>query len=322
MLGEHIGRQRRPFLVLDSPEAVAETGELTARGAAIRGIANFASQTTFAMRGGRDGDLVPDFDSVTDFFAANRNSPILIFGFTFIIWTRFVMEAERHGIRFDAPQAQVLHSGGWKKLTAQAVSKDVFIGRTAAVLGCRLEAVLDFYGMVEQVGTVFVDCESGSKHAPAFADVIVRRPYTLAPVEPGGEGIIEVLSVLPSSYPGQALLTEDQGRVIGVDDCPCGRKGRYFRFTSRVERTEVRGCGDIFGQARGALMRLRLFDPQGPARSLDSLAPIVEALRQRREFMAGIPIRTLLALMDDFSRRILDSPGTCRSRAWRSCRAG
>ena len=129
----------------------------------------------------------------------------------------------------------------------------MFIGRTAAVLGCRLEAILDFYGMVEQVGTVFVDCESGSKHAPAFADVIIRQPYSLAPVEPGGEGIIEVLSVLPSSYPGQALLTEDQGRVIGVDNCPCGRKGRYFRFSSRVERTEVRGCGDIFGQAQERL---------------------------------------------------------------------
>ena len=104
VLAEHIGRQRRPFLVLDSPEAVAAGGELTARGAAIRGIANFASQTTFAMRGERDGDLVPDFHAVTDFFAANRDRPILIFGFTFIIWTRFVMEAERHGMRFDVPR--------------------------------------------------------------------------------------------------------------------------------------------------------------------------------------------------------------------------
>ena len=57
-------------------------------------------------------------------------------------------------------------------------------------------------------------------------------------------------------------------------------------------------------------MRLRLFDPRGEARALDSLAPIVEALQQRREFMAGLPIRTLLALMGDFSQRILESPGT------------
>ncbi len=37
---------------------------------------------------------------------------------------------------------------------------------------------------------------------------------------------------------------------MGVDDCPCGRKGKYFRFTSRIERAEIRGCGDTFAQSR------------------------------------------------------------------------
>ncbi len=104
--------------------------------------------------------------------------------------------------------------------------------------------------MIEQVGTVFVDCDAGNKHAPAFADVVIRRPYSLQPVAIGESGIIEVLSVLPTSYPGQALITEDQGVLIGVDDCPCGRLGNYFRFTKRIEQAEARGCGDIFAQAR------------------------------------------------------------------------
>ena len=90
----------------------------------------------------------------------------------------------------------------------------------------------------------------GNKHAPAFADVLIRRPYTLAPADVGETGIIEVLSALPTSYPGQALLTEDQGVLVGVDDCPCGRKGSYFRFAGRIEEAEVRGCGDTFAQAR------------------------------------------------------------------------
>jgi hypothetical protein len=67
---------------------------------------------------------------------------------------------------------------------------------------------------------------------------------TLAEVEPGGEGLIEVMSALPTSYPGQAVLTEDVGVFLGVDDCPCGRLGKYFRFKSRVEKAEIRGCGD------------------------------------------------------------------------------
>ena len=158
--------------------------------------------------------------------------------------------AEERGLNFDSPEAILLHSGGWKKLSSQAVAKEDFTRRTAAVLGARERSVLDFYGMVEQVGTVFVDCPAGNKHAPAFADVIFRQALSLAPADVGQTGIIEVLSALPSSYPGHALLTEDQGMLLGIDDCPCGRKGKYFRFTSRIQQAELRGCGDTFAQSR------------------------------------------------------------------------
>ncbi len=250
ILKEHIGNQRRPFLVLDAADSLVEGDSLTARGAAIRGVGNFASETVFAMDRSGDGGLAADWERIDGFFARHRGGPVLAFGFTFVVWTQFTLEAERRGVAFSAPEAILLHSGGWKKLAAAAVSKDELSRRTAAVLGADPCRVLDFYGMVEQVGTVFVDCESGNKHAPAFADVILRRPLTLQPSEPGEPGIIEVLSVLPTSYPGQALLTEDQGVLLGVDDCPCGRKGKYFRFTSRIEQAEVRGCGDTFAQSR------------------------------------------------------------------------
>ena len=249
ILKDAIGGARRPYLVLDVPESVGDGDTLTARGAAIRGIGNFASSTTFAMRQGGGGSVDPDWSVIEAFFEEHGEGPVLLFGFTFIVWSRFVLEAEERGLSFAGPQAQLLHSGGWKKLTAQAVSKDEFNSRTGAVLGMPPSGALDFYGMVEQVGTVFVDCSAGNKHAPAFADVVIRRPHTLEPVAPGEVGIIEVVSVLPTSYPGQALITEDQGELLGVDDCPCGRKGQYFRFTARVERVEVRGCGDTFAES-------------------------------------------------------------------------
>ncbi len=250
ILKEHVGPRRRPLLVLDAAESAGAGDSLSARGAAIRGISAFASETVFAMTNSPDGSLTPDWDAIESFFARHRNDAVLLFGFTFIVWTRFVLEAERGGRQFQAPQAMLLHSGGWKKLTAAAVGKEEFARRVGAVLGAAPQQVLDFYGMVEQVGTVLVDCPAGHKHAPAFADVLIRRPYTLEPVGRGEEGIIEVLSALPSSYPGQALLTEDQGVLMGVDDCPCGRKGTYFRFLRRIEEAEVRGCGDTFAQAR------------------------------------------------------------------------
>lgn len=65
---------------------------------------------------------------------------------------------------------------------------------------------------------------------------------------PGREGLIECISILPSSYPGQALLTEDVGKILGIDDCECGRKGKYFTFVARAEKAEIRGCGDTFAE--------------------------------------------------------------------------
>lgn len=250
ILKEHLGGHRRPFLVLDAEESAAVGDMLTARGAAIRGVSNFATETVYGMNKQSDGDLAADWPRIEEFFHRYRHEPVLLFGFTYMVWTRFVEQSERRGVKFQASKAQLLHSGGWKKLTAQAVSKEEFTRRTADVLGSDLQNILDFYGMIEQVGTVFVDCEAGNKHAPAFADVIIRQPYSLKPVAIGEAGIIEIVSVLPTSYPGQALITEDQGVLIGVDDCPCGRRGNYFRFTKRIEQAEARGCGDTFAQAR------------------------------------------------------------------------
>ena len=217
------------------------------------GIGNFAASTHYAFRDLPGGELALDVEAIEAFFASAAHAKPLLFGFTFIVWTRFVLEAERRGWSFGASGATLLHSGGWKKLAAESVSRATFNSRTAGVLGCPPAAILDFYGMVEQVGTVFVDCPAGNKHAPAFADFLVRAPYSLAPVAIGQEGLIEVLSVLTSSYPGQAVITEDLGVLAGCDDCPCGRQGRYFRFTKRVERAELRGCGDVFAQSRESL---------------------------------------------------------------------
>ena len=115
----------------------------------------------------------------------------------------------------------------------------------AQVFGCAPERVIDFYGMVENVGVIYPDCAEGNKHAPAFGEVIVRNPLTLEPVGQGETGLIQVCSVLPTSFPGHLLLTEDLAEVIALDGCPCGRRGIAFRFAGRAPKSEVRGCGNI-----------------------------------------------------------------------------
>ena len=40
------------------------------------------------------------------------------------------------------------------------------------------------------------------------------------------------------------MLSDDIGKILGVDDCACGRKGKYFRFEKRTEKADIKGCGD------------------------------------------------------------------------------
>ncbi len=255
---DFIGSARRPYLVIDTPENLASQGQLGARGAAVQALGSFATEIVSCLRPGADGDSSLDLEKLLACSAKWQNAEVLVYGFTYVIWTHFVQALRREGITLNLPNARVLHSGGWKRLLQQAVTRDVFVHGVASVFGCPRERIVDYYGMVENVGVIYPDCDHGNKHVPTFAEVIVRNPLTLAPVKAGERGLIQVCSVLPTSFPGFLLLTEDMAEVINDDGCPCGRRGMSFRFTGRVPKAEVRGCGNLEntrirqGQARGA----------------------------------------------------------------------
>jgi len=241
---DFIGSARRPYLVVDVPGAVAGGPELGARGAAIQGLQPFASEVAYCLKNGSDG-LEPDRAKLLQFVEARRKSPVLVYGFTYILWKHFVKPLRQENICLDMPDVHILHSGGWKLLQREAVDKQTFNEGVAAVFGCPAHRVIDFYGMVENVGVIYPDCSEFNKHAPVFADVIARDPLTLKPVREGETGIVQVSSVLPTSFPGHLLLTEDLAQVVAYDGCPCGRRGVSFRFMGRVPKAEVRGCGNI-----------------------------------------------------------------------------
>lgn len=256
ILQSYLGVERLPFIIFDHPGVSTVSGDLTARGAGVRGLSVCAKECYFIMLQELSGDLSVDWD-VLNFVSKKYSSQrVYGFGFTFIVWSVFInqfiqirdKEASR---RIDLPNMLFLHSGGWKKLHQKLITKDNFDQSLVNALGLKSHNVRDFYGLAEQGGLIFVDCEFGFKHVPNFASVRFLNPYTLVPVEPGETGMIQIFSALAASYYGQSILTEDLGRFIGVDDCPCGRKGERFLFHSRVEKTEVRGCGDTFRSRHG-----------------------------------------------------------------------
>lgn len=237
-----IGKQRLPMLIIDSPD-VLKKPHLSARGAGIQGMAFFGREHTYAL----NSDMSLNVDAVRDFANKNRGKPVLLFGFTFMVWLNFVKALEHTGDSLDFSQGVLIHSGGWKKLSDQQVNNDTFKKRLTSVTG--ITRIHNFYGMAEQVGSVFVECEHGHLHAPSLADVIVRCPYSLVPLPFGKTGLIQVISAIPTSYPGFSILTEDMGTLLGEDDCACGRKGRYFSIAGRLPKTEMRGCSDTAGQS-------------------------------------------------------------------------
>ena len=212
----------------------------SARGAGILGFSIFGSKRLYAL----DENMQLDITAIKDFLDEHKDEPILLFGFTFMVWQHFYKELLRTGYHPDLSRGILIHGGGWKKLLSESVSQEEFKQRLKEV--CGIQYVHDYYGMVEQTGTIYMECEQGHLHASVFSDIIIRKAEDFSAAPIGQPGIVQVLSVLPQSYPGHSLLTEDEGILLGEDDCPCGRLGKYFKITGRIKNAEIRGCSDTY----------------------------------------------------------------------------
>lgn len=240
IVGSFIGKNRMPMLIADCPDVVKDKSMFSTRGSGILGFSTFGTKREYAL----NSDMTINHETLERFFSEIGNSRFLIFGFTFIIWKHLLLELEKAPQKYDFSNGVMVHGGGWKKLLSESVSKEEFKNRFKSA--CGLTDIHENYGMAEQTGSIFVECECGHLHSSIFSDVIMRDPLTMKPVKHGEKGIMQVLSVIPRSYPGHSLLTEDEGIIEGEDDCPCGRAGKYFRIIGRLKNAELRGCSDTY----------------------------------------------------------------------------
>ncbi len=237
-----IGTKRVPMLILDSSAVIKNRNMFSARGAGILGFSMFGSKRCYAL----DENMELDVEGMKVFLEEHQGEHIFMFGFTFMIWQHFYKKLLESGYHPDLSKGILIHGGGWKKLISEKVSPEAYKKALNSVCGIRPENVHDYYGMVEQTGTIYMECEYGHLHTSCFSDVIIRRPEDFSLAEVGEKGLIEVVSVLPQSYPGHVLLTEDEGMILGEDNCPCGRKGKYFKIEGRIKNAEIRGCSDTY----------------------------------------------------------------------------
>ncbi|SRR6266571_1228707 len=236
-----IGDKRMPLLVIDARGVVTDPHVLTARGAGVLGMMKFGAKTTFAL----DSELNIVEKEVLGFLDRHKEQPFLIFGFTFLVWLKLMKTFEHSNI--DLSNATLIHSGGWKKMEELRVPNEVFRERLRSVFG--LKRIYNFYGFVEQLGSIFLEAEDGLLYPPNYVDVIVRRPGTLEPAPIGETGLLQVLSLLPKSYPGHSVLTEDLGVIERIDHPEIRRMGKGIRVVGRLPSAELRGCSDVTAAA-------------------------------------------------------------------------
>ena len=89
----------------------------------------------------------------------------------------------------------------------QSVSKKIFNDSIKNILN--ITDIHNYYGMIEQTGSIFFECEKGYFHPSIFSEIFIRDKNLSNLSQMRKRGLIQSLSILPNSYPGHNILTED-----------------------------------------------------------------------------------------------------------------
>lgn len=240
ILRDYVGGDIRPLLVLDSSKSLRERGQLSARAAAAMSLKPLASEIHFLLDDPADAQSLrwEKLEALLD-----RHDEFLVYGFTWIlwlVWSAAIPDRVRNKLR--GKRIQFVHSGGWKKLEDSKVDRHEFDSTLLRGLAAD-SSVVDYYGLVEQVGVIYPLCEHGFRHVPAWAHVIVRDSITLQPLR-NQPGQLQLLNTLARGAPYHSVLTEDVGAVT-EGSCPCNRSGPRFELIGRLPNAETRGCANV-----------------------------------------------------------------------------
>ena len=299
-MADFIGEKRIPMLIIDAPNVLRDRALFSARGAGILGFSIFGSKRCYALK----EDMSLDLETVEAFLEKAGDGPVLVFGFTYMVWKYFYEPLKRSGHMLHLEHGFLIHGGGWKKLTKEAVSAEKFRDGLREV--CGILDVRNYYGMAEQTGCIYMECECGHLHVSSYSDVLIRNMEDFSCCKNGTEGVIQVLTPMAWSYPGHSVLTEDKGMIVGEDDCLCGRKGKYIKITGRIPKAEIRGCSDTFEtgkELRGENEAVTLLAgemeitsvPEIPFEetAMEFLSALSERIRELSRILSGEEMRSL-----------------------------
>ena len=77
-----------------------------------------------------------------------------------MVWQHFYLELLKMKNKYDMSKAFLMTGGGWKRLESDAVTREQF--KDSLHTMCGIGHFLDHYGMVEQTGCIYAECECGN----------------------------------------------------------------------------------------------------------------------------------------------------------------
>jgi len=241
ILKDVLGGTLRPFVIVDDARHLRRP-DVSARIAAAMSLRPLASSMFFLLDES-GGQKTMSWDRIAQ--ASAGQTELLVYGLTSVLyteWARAEIPPETRAV-LKRLSVRFVHSGGWKKLETLRVDRATFDAALLDTVGPR-SSVVDFYGLVEQVGVLFPLCDAGHRHVPRWCAVIVRDSHTREVVAENTTGQLQLANPFAMGAPYHSVLTEDLGRIV-PGRCACGREGTRFDLVGRIPSAELRGCANV-----------------------------------------------------------------------------
>lgn len=237
LVSKVIGNKRIPMLIIDEKKNIQNRKNFDAKTAAILGFSIFGTNHTYLIENGRI-----NYENLNQFLNKYSDKVFFIFGFTSFIFENLLENLDIKKIKKNFSKGILIHGGGWKKLENKKISNKIFKQKLKNKLN--LKKVINYYGLIEQTGSIFFECEKCETFSASKYSNILIRDKNFSVLKKNQKGFIQLMSLLPKSYPGHNILTEDIGEIVEKDCVICNNK-KKFLVHGRAEKSEIRGCSDV-----------------------------------------------------------------------------
>lgn len=182
------------------------------------------------------------------FAQAMAAGPVVLVGYPALIAATMAALAKMGRTSLPLPPgSRVLTGGGWKSfLPGLTLDRDTFRAQAAQFFGVPAADIRDMYGLSE-CPAVFVECEHGRFHVPAWCRAEAIDPETNHSVPDGTDGLLQLTCPLTLSYPLVKIVTTD--RVSMGRGCACGAEAPFIVPKGRVSAARFETCAMKIGQA-------------------------------------------------------------------------